>query len=50
MKSIEVGGTFDYIGMDFLEMDTRKSGNKFALDYLSKWPEVYPFKDRLTLV
>ena len=49
LKSIEVSGTFDCIGMDFLEMDTGKSGNKYALvfqDYLSKWPEVYPVKDR----
>ena len=30
-------------------MDTAKSENKYALvfqDYLSKWPEVYPVKDR----
>ena len=30
-------------------MDTAKSGNKYALvfqDYLSKWPEVYPVRDR----
>ena len=49
LKSIEVGGIFECIGMDFLEMDTAKSGNKYALvfqDYLSKWPEVYPVKDR----
>lgn len=49
LKSIEVGGIFECIGMDFLEMDTAKSGNKYALvfqDYLSKWPEVYAVKDR----
>ena len=49
LKSIEVGGIFECIGMDFLEMDTAKSGNKYTLviqDYLSKWPEVYPVKDR----
>ena len=49
LKSIEVGGIFECIGMDFLEMDTAKSGNKYALvfqDYLSKWPEVYPVRDR----
>jgi len=35
--------------MDFLEMDTGKSGNRYALvfrDYLSKRQEVYPVKDR----
>ena len=49
LKSIEVGHVFECIGMDFLEMDTAKSGNRYALvfqDYLSKWPEVYPVKDR----
>ena len=49
LKSIAVGGPFECIGMDFLEMDTAKSGNKYALvfqDYLSKWPEVYAVKDR----
>ena len=49
LKSIEVGGPFECIGMDFLEMDTSKRGSKYALvfqDYLSKWPEVYPVKDR----
>ena len=49
LKSIEVGHIFECIGMDFLEMDTAKSGNRYALvfqDYLSKWPEVYPVKDR----
>jgi len=49
LKSIEVGGPFECMGMDFLEMDTSKGGSKYALvfqDYLSKWPEVYPVKDR----
>ena len=49
LKSIEVGGIFECIGMDFLEMDTARSGNRYALvfqDYLSKWPEVYPVRDQ----
>ena len=40
LKNIEVGGIFECIGMDFLEMDKAKSRNKYALvfqDYLSKW-------------
>jgi len=48
LKSIVVGGPFECIGMDFLELDTAKSGSKYALvfqDYLSKWLEVYPVKD-----
>ena len=49
MKNIEVGDIFEYIGMDLLEMDLAKSGNKYALvfqDYLSKWQLVYPIKDQ----
>lgn len=51
LKSIEVGGIFECIGMNFPEMDTARSGNKYTLrlvfqDYLSKWPEVYPVKYR----
>ena len=49
LKSIEVGDVFKCIGMDFLEMDTAKSGNWYVLifqDYLSRWPELYPVKDR----
>jgi len=49
LKSIVIGGPFECIGMDFLELDTAKSGSKYALvflqDYLSKWLEVYPVKD-----
>ena len=44
-----MGGPFECIGMDFREMDTSKRGSKYVLllqDYLSKWPEVYPVKDR----
>lgn len=43
-----VGGPFECIGMDFLEMDIAKSGNKCTLvfqDYLTKWPEVYSVMD-----
>ena len=40
------GEPFECVGMDFKEMDTR---NRYALvfqDYLTKWPEVFPVKDR----
>lgn len=49
LVSIPVGGPFDMIGMDFVELDVSKSGNKYALvfqDYLSKWPEVYALSNR----
>jgi len=40
-----VGDPFDTIGMDFVELDASKQGNRYTLvfqDYLSKWLEVYP--------
>ena len=49
LKTIEVGGPFECIRMDFLEMDSGKNRSKYALvlqDYLSTWPEMYPVKDR----
>ena len=49
LVSIPVGGPFECLGMDFIELDPRTSGNRYALvlqDYLTKWPEVYPVPDR----
>ena len=49
LVNIPVGGPFDCIGMDFVELDLSKQGNRYALvfqDYLSKWPEVYALADR----
>ena len=49
LVSIPVGGPFDMIGMDFVELDVSRSGNRYALvfqDYLSKWPEVYALSNR----
>ena len=49
LVSIPVGGPFECIGMDFVEMDRSRGGNRYALDmqdYLTKWPEVYAVPDR----
>ena len=49
LVSIPVGGPFECIGMDFVEMDRSRDGNWYALviqDYLTKWPEVYAVQDR----
>ena len=49
LVSIPVSGPFDCVGMDFVELDISKQGNRYALvfqDYLSKWPEVYALADR----
>ena len=47
--SIPVGGPFDCIGMDFVELDVTEDGNRYALVfqyYLTKWPEVYTLSNR----
>ena len=39
LKSIQVGGAFECIGMDFKQMDVSHSGNQYTLvfqDYLTK--------------
>lgn len=49
LVSILVGGLFDCIGMDFVELDVTRDGNRYALvfqDYLTKWPEVYALSNR----
>ena len=48
LVSIPVGGAFDCIGMDIVELDKTRDGNRYALvfqGYLSKWPEVYALPD-----
>ena len=45
LHSIPVGESFACIGMDYKEMDESYDKNQFALDYLSKWPEVYAVAD-----
>ena len=48
LVSIPVGSAFDCIGMDIVELDKTRDGNRYALvfqDYLSKWPEVYALPD-----
>ena len=48
LKSIQVGGPLECIGMDFNQMDISHSGNRYTLvlqDYLTKWPKVYPVAD-----
>ena len=49
LVSIPVGGVFECVGMDFIELECSKDGNRYALvlqDYLSKWPEAYAVPDR----
>ena len=47
--SIPVGGPFNCIGIDFVELDVTQDGHRYALafqDYLTKWPEVYALSNR----
>ena len=49
LVNIPVGGPFDCVGMDFVELDVSQEGNRYALviqDYLTKWPEVYALSNR----
>ena len=48
LVSVPVGGPFECLGMDFVELDLSESGKRYALvfqDYLTKWPEVYAVSD-----
>ena len=49
LTPIPVGGPFDRIGMDVLQLPVTKRGHKYAvvfMDYLTKWPEVFPVRDQ----
>ena len=44
-----MGGPFDCVGMDFVELNVTQDGNRYALvfqDYITKWPEVYALSNR----
>ena len=41
-----MGEPFERVRMDIKEMDVSTDGNRYALDYLTKWPEVFPVRDR----
>ena len=49
LTPVPVGGPFDRIGVDILQLPLTKRGNKYALvfmDYLTKWPEVFAVRDQ----
>ena len=49
LKSIPVGGPFERVGVDLMEMPLTALGNRYALvflDYLTKWVEAYPLPDQ----
>ena len=49
LTPIPVGGPFHRIGNDILQLPVTKCGHKYAvvfMDYLTKWPEVFPVRDQ----
>lgn len=45
LKPIPVGNPFHLVGIDILQLSLKEAGNKYAvvaMDYLTKWPEVFP--------
>ena len=51
LTPIPVGGPFDRVGVDVVQLPVTQKGNKYAvvlMDYLTKWLEVFPIKDQTT--
>ena len=49
LTPIVVNGPFDRVGVDVIQFPQSHSGNQYAvvfMDYLTKWPEVYPTPDQ----
>ena len=52
LTPLSVGGPFDRIGVDVIQFPKSNKGNKYAIvfmDYLTKWPEVFPTRDQSSL-
>jgi len=48
-KPISVGGPFERLGIDVLQLPRLSHGNRYAIvfmDYLTKWPKVFPAADQ----
>ena len=49
LTPIPVGGPFDRVGVDVLQLPKTSRGNRYAVvfvDYLTKWPEVHIYATR----
>ena len=49
LTPIPVAGPFDRVGVDIIQFPQSHDGNKYAVvfvDYLTKWPEVFPTADQ----
>ena len=52
LTPIPVGGPFDRVGVDVLQLPLSRQGNRYAvvfMDYLTKWPEVFAVPDQTAL-
>ena len=52
LTPIPVSGPFDHVGVDVVHFPNPYDGNQYAvvfMDYLAKWPEVFPTPDQTTL-
>lgn len=52
LTPIPVSGPFDRVGVDVIQFPRSAAGNRYAVvfvDYLTKWPEVFPTVDQTTL-
>ena len=53
LTPIPVGGPFDRVGVDIIKLPKSSRGNQYAvvfMDYLTKWPEVFPVKNQTALI
>ena len=49
LNPIPVSGPFDRVGVDIIQFPRTRRGNRYAIvfvDYLTKWPEVFPAPDQ----
>ena len=52
LNAIPVSGPFDLVGVDVIKFPKSQKGNQYAvvfMDYLTKWPEVFPTRDQTSL-
>ena len=52
LTPVQVAGPFDRVGVGVIQYVKSNTGNGYAvifIDFLTKWPEVYPVADQTTL-
>ena len=49
LNPISVSGPFNLVGVDVIKFPKSQKGNQYTvvfMDYLTKWPEVFPTRDQ----